>query len=101
MHYPLQGLDPCYSDFRGSSVKHVNRKLHLLEHRNFCVLIKKNSFFLLNDGYRYPSFEYLEQIPMAVKRVCMFMVFFPICTSRVQITVKRNWTHLSIKLQSV
>ncbi|XP_037034601.1 DNA polymerase zeta catalytic subunit isoform X2 [Bradysia coprophila] len=23
MHYPLQGFDPCYSDFRGASVKHV------------------------------------------------------------------------------
>lgn len=45
MHYPLQGLDPCYSDFRGASVKHVNINLHLLDHRNFCS--NKIIWFLL------------------------------------------------------
>lgn len=44
MHYPIQGFDPCYSDFRGASVKHVNRKLHLLEHIGICVLIKSFDF---------------------------------------------------------
>lgn len=26
MHYPLQSLDPCYSEFRGAAIKQVSKK---------------------------------------------------------------------------
>lgn len=45
MHYPLQGFDPCYSEFRGSAVKHVNRKFFICQ--NIGILCSNKNQYCL------------------------------------------------------